>query len=70
MPNHRLKSLGEWRNPARFHLRDHDHDIAVLGRVAAVATDDSKDARTARLRQIDGVHDVGTDIALGVAAAD
>src|SRR5215510_6131605 len=70
MPDHRLKGLREWRNPARLHLRDHDYDIAMLGRVAAVATDNSEDACAACLGQIDGVHDVRTDIALSVAAAD
>jgi len=70
MPDHRLKGLREWSNPARFHLRDHNHHIAMLGSMAAVATDDSEDARAARLRQIDGVHDVGTNVSLGITAAD
>src|SRR5262249_32600956 len=70
MPDDRLKSLGERCHPARLHLRDHDDNITMLGRIAAVATNDSQDACAARLGQIDGVHDIRTDIALGIAAAD
>src|SRR5262245_15812998 len=42
----------------------------MLGSMAAVATDDSKDARAARLGQVDGLHNIRTNIALGIAASD
>src|SRR5258707_13727370 len=70
MPHHDLESLGQGRYPARIVLRnEHDH-IAVLGGISAVPADDPKHFCRAHFGQIDCLDDVGTDLALGVTAAD
>jgi hypothetical protein len=64
------KALGQGRYPAWIDLGDeHDH-IAVLGGISAVATHDAEHFCRARFGQIEGLNDVGADLALGIPAAD
>src|SRR5215467_752494 len=70
MPDHRLESFGQGCDPARIDLRNEYNHITVLGGIPVVPADNPKHFCRARLRQVDCLYDVGTDLTLGVAAAD
>ena len=70
VPDHRLESLGQGGYPAWIDRWDENDHIAVLGGISAVATHDAEHFCRARFGQIDGLNDVGADLALGITAAD
>src|SRR5262245_5073301 len=70
VPDHGLEGLGQGRYPVWIDLGNKDDHVAVLSGVSAVPAHDPEHLCRTRLGQIDRMDNIGTDLALGIAAAD